>query len=184
MNGLIVYKGKYGATQQYAEWAGEDLGLDVYTTDSLYSARLEQADFVVIASAVYMGKMLVRDWFRKHEAVLRNKKLFLLVVCATPASEGQKRGEFVNASVPVPLLDRMDIFFVPGRLTIGRLSWRDRLILRMGRMMEKDPAKKKAMGQDLDAVKRERLAELVKAVGKYTPSAVAHAQPEQAVRIY
>lgn len=184
MNGLIVYKSKYGATQQYAGWAGEDLGLDVYTTENLYSGRLEQADFVVMGSSVYIGKMLISDWLRKNQGVLQNKKLILFVVCATPASEGQKRGEIIHASVPVSLLDRLDIFFLPGRLAIKQLSWRDRLLLRMGRMLEKDPQKKKAMGQDIDEVKRENLEELIKAVGKYTPGSAVHAQPEGAAHIY
>ena len=143
--GLIVYKGKYGATEQYARWTGEDLGLELFTPDRVDKEQLAQSDIVLVGSSVYVGKLLIGDWLRENRRLLQNKKLFLFVVCATPASEEQKRREIIKAGVPLPLLDQLDIFFLPGRLVTQKLSWKDRLILRLGIMMEKDPARKKAM---------------------------------------
>jgi len=171
MEGLIVYKSKYGATHQYACWAGQDLGLDIFTTNDLDHSQMNQSDFVVIGSSVYMGKLLIADWLRQNTVVLQNKKLFLFIVCGTPASQAQKQRDIVSRNIPPQLLDRMDIFFLPGRLIINKLSWKDRLFLKMGTWLEKDPAKKKAMQRDINEVKKENVVELIRAAGKFTSGA-------------
>jgi len=172
MKALIVYKGRYGATQQYTQWVAEDLGVPVYTPKSLHRDGLIGCDFVVMGSSVYMGQLLIRDWLKENTTILKNKKIFLYIVCATPASQAQKREEIVNVNVPVQLRNRMEIFFFPGRLVIGQLSWKDRLFLRLGSMLEKDPVKKKAMQQDIDGVKRENIAGLIKRTGEFSAGAV------------
>ena len=172
MEGLIIYKSKYGATQQYASWAGQDLRLDIYTCDDLDRSQLNKSNFVVIGSSVYMGKLIIADWLKKNAVVLQNKKLFLFIVCATPASETQKRRDIISRNIPLQLLDRLDIFFLPGRLAINKLSWSDRLFLRMGAWLEKDPAKKKAMQRDINEVKKENLLDLINTAGKFTSGPV------------
>ena len=32
MKGIIIYKGKYGATAQYAQWLGEELNFPVHVS--------------------------------------------------------------------------------------------------------------------------------------------------------
>ncbi len=71
--------------------------------------------------------------------------------------------------MPGLLLGLVDIFFLPGRVGIERLSWTDRLLVKVGAMMEKDPLKKKALRSDMDGVKRENIAALVNAIRTYTP---------------
>ena len=35
MKGLVIYKGKYGATEQYAMWIGQELQMPVVSSDRL-----------------------------------------------------------------------------------------------------------------------------------------------------
>src|SRR5450755_2164494 len=153
MKGIIVYKGKYGATRQYAEWIGEELQLPALTPDSLDLERLAISDFVVIGGSVYMGEWLTRRWLKQHENILKNKKLFLFVVCGTPSSEKQKQEHIAKYNVPAQILDRSPIFFLPGRLVMKQLSWKDRLMIKLGARMEKNPVKKKAILQGVDGVR-------------------------------
>jgi menaquinone-dependent protoporphyrinogen IX oxidase len=160
MKGIIVYKGKYGATRQYAEWVGEELKLPVLVLDNLKIEELLNSDFVVIGSSVYFGKMLLSDWLKKNAKNLQNKIIFLFVVCGTPSSEKEKQQHILEDNLPVSLLNSSRIFFLPGRLIRKELSWSDRLLVKIGASFEKDPVRKKAMLEDIDGVKKENLAEI------------------------
>lgn len=167
MKGIIIYKGKYGATRQYAAWIGESLQLPVLPIDSIQPEKLATYDFVVIGSSVYIGRLLIRDWLKQNINILQNKHLFLFVVCGTPSSEQQKQEGIITDNVPAALRDRFKIFFMPGRLEIKKLSWRDNLMLKIGAWLEKDPVKKKAMSQDMDGVKKENIVQLLKSIATY-----------------
>ena len=164
MKAAIIYKGKYGATRQYAEWLAEELQLPVFTSDNIDSQKIAAYDFFVIGSSVYVGKWLLRDWLKKHISIFKNKKLFLFVVCATSAYEKPKQEGIIINNFPINFLKEANIFFLPGRVIIKKLSWKYRWILRIGASLEKDPAKKKAMLTDFDNVKKQNIADLVKAV--------------------
>jgi len=174
MKGLIIYKSKYGATQQYAEWISRQLRLPIADPDIISSNDLTTYDFLVIGTSVYIGKMLLRNWIKKNRTALQGKKLFLFVVCATPASQGAKQRQILESNIPQGLFRQDQVFFLPGRLRIQQLSWRDRFLLKMGARLEKDPHKKEAMLRDIDAVKSEHLNALLQAARQFIPEAILH----------
>jgi menaquinone-dependent protoporphyrinogen IX oxidase len=167
MKGIIIYKGKYGATEQYVSWLAEQLQLPSIPADDFSSSRILMSDFVVIASSVYIGKWILRDWLKQHFGFLKNKKIFLLVVCGTPSSEKEKQEEIARNNFSGEVLSESEVFFLPGRLTISKLSWKDRLMLRIGSMLEKDPKSKKAMQRDIDGVRKELLTPVINRIIAY-----------------
>ena len=60
MKGVIVYKGKYGATRQYAEWLGAELKLAVQQAEDLTKEKLSLFDYIIMGSSVYVGKLLMK----------------------------------------------------------------------------------------------------------------------------
>lgn len=168
MKGIIVYKGKYGATRQYAEWLSAELKLPVQPAEDLTKEKLSSFDYIIMGSSVYVGKLLMKKWLTKNSAFLGDKKVFLFIVCATPDSEPAKQQDIIKRNVPAPLLGSQNIFFLPGRLVRQKLSRKDALILRLGSWVEKDPVKKKAMLSDIDGVKIENLSYIIESVRKFT----------------
>jgi len=164
MKGLIIYKSKYGATAQYAEWLGEELALPVHSIEKIDQQELQGAGYVIIGSSVYIGKLLVKKWLRKNLALLENKKIFVFVVGGSTASDSQQQKAVMKMNFPDSLLKKCEVFFLPGRLNTEKLSWMDRLKLRMGAMLEKDPVKKNVMRNGIDAVSRPMLNGLMNAV--------------------
>ena len=168
MKGLVIFKGKYGATRQYAQWLGKSLDVVVKSPEDVGVKELAGYDFLVIGSSVYIGKLLIKDWLRKNTQHLQDKILFFFVVCATPSAERDKQHQIVVENIPDVLLETSDVFFLPGRVNRKLLGWKDRLMLEIGMRLEKDPVRKKAMQQDVDAVRKENLQDLLKAIHSYT----------------
>ena len=162
LKGAVICKSRYGATRQYAEWLSDRLDLPVFDSDEDI-LQLKNYDYLVIGSSVYVGKMLIKKWLVNHKDEFGNKRLFFFVVCATPGTEKDKQRKIVTDNIPAGIVDDQHIFFLPGRLILRRLSWRDRLILRLGAALEKDPRKKAAMRHDMDGMDLQYLDPLIHA---------------------
>jgi menaquinone-dependent protoporphyrinogen IX oxidase len=163
MKGVVIYKGKYGSTEQYAKWLAEALYLPVNDIDKHYTEVPEEYDTLIIGTPVYFGKMLLKNWFSKNEKVLLGKTIKLFVVCGS-AGDHLAQDKILKQNLPADLARHFEIYFLPGRVDMSRLSWFDRLMIKIGAMAQKDRQKRYLMMRGYDAVKREHVNPLIKSV--------------------
>lgn len=150
MKGAIVYQGKYGATSEYAHLLSKALNLPVYTAGNT-DRELTAADYILIGSAVYIGKLSIQRWLFRNREWLNGKKLVFFIVCGTPGTDKEKTAKIVADNIP-PCLCNNPVYFLKGRLIIRNLSWTDRLLLKLGARFTKDQAEKRRMLTDFDGV--------------------------------
>lgn len=164
MKSIIVYKGKYGATKQYAEWLGADLDIPVLEASQADARTIKKFDCIIMGSSVYIGKILLRPWMKNFADALSNKKLFVFIVCATESTEKEKLEEIARDNVEGLFPQTPAVFFLHGRMIKSKLGWLDRFMLKMGASMQKDPRVKQQMLQDFDDVQQAHLQPLESAV--------------------
>jgi menaquinone-dependent protoporphyrinogen IX oxidase len=164
MNGIIIYKGKYGATRQYANWLSEEFKLPALQPGNWADKDIRDCGYIILGSSVYVGKLQLKKWLIKHAAELVNKRIFLFVVSGTPLNETGKLDNYARLSVPPKVLEKCSVYYLPGRLIYNNLSFTDKLLLRMGAMLAGSSKRKKMMLTDYDQVRKENLDGLVKAV--------------------
>jgi menaquinone-dependent protoporphyrinogen IX oxidase len=164
MKGLVIYKGKYGATKQYAMWIGQELQLPVASADRFHIDELPKYDFFILGSSVYIGKLEIKDWLKKNFNVLQNKKIFFFQVAGSPVEQIEKRQSYNKASLPPSILKKAQFYYLPGRMIMRNLSGWDRFMLKMGAKLTKDPVEKKAMLTDFDHVKKEKVIPIMEGV--------------------
>ena len=167
MKGLIIYKGKYGATKQYAMWIGKALQLPVASSDRFPLDELRHYDYFILGSSVYIGKLEITKWLRENFKLLKGKKLFLFQVAAASVDETTKREEFNKASLSPEILEKIEVYYLPGRMIMRNLSFWDRFMLKMGARMVKDPVERNTMLTDFDNVKEEKVIPLVESVRSF-----------------
>lgn len=163
MKGIVVYKGKYGATQQYAAWLGETLELPVVQAGAETTAQLADADFVILGSSIYIGKLQLKKWIRDNSDYLAARKIYLFLVTGTPLDEKEKLMGYIKANVPEDVRKRCKYYFFPGKLEFDKLSWGDKLLLRVGAWLSKG-SKNEIPLADYNRVDREQTESLVQAV--------------------
>ena len=164
MKGLVIYKGKYGATKQYAMWIGQELRLPVASADRFPVDELPNYDYFILGSSVYIGKLEIKDWLKKNFNALTNKKIFFFQVAASPPEQIEKRESYNKGSLPPDILKKIQFYYLPGRMIMRNLSAWDRFMLKMGAKLAKDPLEKKAMLTDFDHVKKEKILPLIDAI--------------------
>ena len=167
MKGLVIYKGKYGATKQYAMWIGQELRLPVASADRFPVDQLSKYDYFIIGSSVYIGKLEIKDWLKKNFDLLQNKKVFFFQVAASPTGQIEKRESYNKASLPTTILEKIQFYYLPGRMIVRNLSAWDRFMLKMGAKLTKDPLEKKAMLTDFDHVKKENILPVIDAINRF-----------------
>lgn len=163
MKGICIYKSKYGATAQYANWLGEALYLPALNIDD-QTIQPGDFDYIVIGTPVYFGKFLIKSWLEKNEEVLLDKKIYLFVVSSADGKDTNKQQEFLQQNIPAALLPNIEVSFVPGRVVLKNLSLFDRLMVILGSLLEKDPFKKTMMKRGFDAVKRQNINPIIKSI--------------------
>ena len=168
MKGLIIYKGRYGATKRYAMWIREELQLPVASADRFPVDELPKYDYFILGSSVYMGQLEIKKWLKKNFNILQDKKIFLFQVAGSPADQREKRESYNKASLSAGILNKIQFYYLPGRMIMKYLSGWDRFMLKMGARLVKNPAEKKAMLTDFDHVKKENLLPLIEAVKTFT----------------
>ena len=165
MNAFIIYKGKYGATHQYAKWLGATVHYPVFRTDKVDGRNLSTHECIVLGGSVYEGKWQSAKWLRENLSYIKDKKIFIFIVCGTPAENKDGQDEIARRNIPAEIRNRCNIYFLRGRMIRKNLSWKDRLIMRLGAAFTKDPKEKERMN-DFDEVKRESILPLINEIQK------------------
>nr|WP_295868276.1 flavodoxin domain-containing protein [uncultured Chitinophaga sp.] len=161
--GIIIYKGKYGATQQYAAWLAAALDIDAVTAGKETKAQLANAGYIILGTSIYIGKIQLRRWINNHREQLAGKRLFLFLVAGTPVSEKQKLEAYITANISADIRSVCQFFFLPGKLEFKKLSRIDRWLLSVGARLAKGRGEN-IVTADYNDVRQENLSGIIKAV--------------------
>ena len=170
MKGLLIFKGRYGATLQYAIWAGAALQIEAVKAGLAREEHFAGVDYVVIGTSVYIGQLQISEWLKEHAAWLEGKRLVYFIVAGTPSHEKEKLEGYFNAGVPEPLRRNAVHFFLPGSLCFRQLSLKDKILLYTGSKLAKLRGEKINM-QDYNDVRKEHLQPLLETVRAMAPGA-------------
>ncbi|WP_341835661.1 flavodoxin domain-containing protein [Chitinophaga pollutisoli] len=162
MKGLIVYKGKYGATMQYGIWLGAALHCPVAKSDFVRPEQITQADYLLIGTSVYIGQLQIKQWLQVNLPLLEGKRIIFFVIAGgIPDKPGEVRS-YYEKCVPASLRETATCFYLPGRLNYGLLSLKDKLLLRIGAWFAARKGQKIGLA-DYNHVQREHLAPVIEA---------------------
>ena len=170
LNGVVVYKSRYGTTEQYADWVRKALRIPLIDPERLDDRVLAVCDFVVIGTPVYRGKMLVGDWLRENQVRLRGKRLLFFIVC-THFADREKQMMMIRDNIPAGMLASCEAWFLPGKVIVADLSEADALYLNLADLSEKDRVERDAATRASDPVLQGNILPLVEAVQAFAGGA-------------
>jgi menaquinone-dependent protoporphyrinogen IX oxidase len=167
MNGVIIYSGQYGSTDQYSRWISEDTGLPVFRIDDP-GADPSTYDFVVLGSSVMYYRASIRGWVKANWPDLQARPLVLFTVSGAPA--GAQLDGWIAKSFPQEVLARMEHVPLRGRLNYDDVSWWLRLLLRMEAMTNRDPQARREAMHGFDYMDRSAIEPIVRLIQRYPTS--------------
>ena len=169
INGVVAYESRYGATEQYAQWMRQELRIPLIEPERLDDQVLHASDFLVVATPVYRGKMLVADWLRDNQIRLRETRLFLVIVC-THFSDKEKQMNIIRDNIPSGMLAFSQAWFLPGRVISSELNTADAQYLNLAMLSAQERAARDAATRAGDPVRKENILPVIPAVHSFASS--------------
>jgi len=161
MNGAIFFSGKYGSTEQYANWIGDATGLPVFDIKDP-NADPSKFDYLILGSSIIYFKLTIRKWAKANLPMLKGRSKILFSVSGAGPSD--KLNRWVSRSFPATLLSQMEHVALAGRLDHTKVSWWIKLSLWIGSLINPDPAASKDERYGFDNVKKESIEPIVKLI--------------------
>lgn len=169
---VVVYQSKYGATKKYAEWLGEELSCDLIETKKATVEQIEKYDVVILGGGIYATGIAGFSFLKKHYERLRNKKIIVFAVGASPYDEKAmtilKENNFKGEFSHIPC------FYCRGAWNEKKMSWKDRTLCNLLKkaVAKKDPstyepwetALMQAIGSEKDWTDKEYIKQIVEYV--------------------
>jgi menaquinone-dependent protoporphyrinogen IX oxidase len=137
MKGIILYKSKYGATKQYAEWIAERTGFPCVRTEDADIRTVSEYDTVILGGGVYASGIAGLSFLKKNIGQLKGKKILVFCCGASPYEQ-----EAFEAAVRHNMKDELagiPCFYCRGAWDMEKMTVMDRGLCRM---LQKAVAKK------------------------------------------
>ena len=77
MNGIILYKSKYGATKKYADWLSASTRFSCVETDKADIGMVSGYDVIILGGGIYASGIAGLSFFKKNIDKLKDKKLIV-----------------------------------------------------------------------------------------------------------
>jgi menaquinone-dependent protoporphyrinogen IX oxidase len=140
MNGIILYRSKYGATKRYAEWLSEETGFPVLDAKTAKIEHVMEYDVVIFGGGVYASGISGVSFIKKHFEVLRDKTLLIFCVGASPYDE-EALHVLANNNLKGELSD-LPLFYCRGVWDLQKMSLIDRTMCKLlfKAIAKKDPS--------------------------------------------
>ena len=161
MNGAIFFSGKYGSTEQYANWIGAATGLPVFDIKDTRSDP-SKYDFLILGSSILYFKLSNRKWVKENLDTLKgNSKILFSVSGAGPS---HKLNRWVANSLPKELLSKMEHVALRGKLDHSKVSWWIKLVLWIGSLFNPSPKASKDERYGFDYMEKSSIEPIVRLV--------------------
>ncbi len=169
---LIAYQSKYGSTKQYAQWIRESIHADLIDLEQDPKPKLADYDLIVFGGYLRTGKIAIAPFIQENWDILKARKIVLFTTSGTPPGHPKIQTVY-EKSLDKPIRKEIKYFPLPGRISMNDLTFADKRLMSIGKLVEQDETLKNNMGKDFDGVKRENLLPLIEYLKAGTPDRVS-----------
>ena len=147
---IVIYKSKYGATEQYAKWIAEELGCAAVPVDQFKKAELKDYDTIVYGGGVQAGGIKDLDKFLKwlkldlkiwdmyrngkldHEDLVKSgvhKRKIVVFACGINLDDEAARQQLREINFPKKYQQNIPCFYMPGEYHPEKLNRIEKFIM-------------------------------------------------------
>ena len=170
---VVVYTSKYGATEKYAGWIGEELDCPVFSLDSFKKADLDGYDNIIYGGGVQAGGIKGFGKFKKWIKPLVGKpgKKIVIFAVGLNLDNADGRMQLRDINFDKGVFRQLTCYFMGGAYKPSEVKGIDKAIMGMAHKMLADKglnmnAEERTlldrMEKGCDLISREQIEPLVK----------------------
>ena len=133
MKTLIVYTSQTGFTKRYAGWIAEKSQADIFNLKDVQKKKIsffEEYDAIIYAGWCMASKVVKLDWFLEKAANLKEKKLAVVAVGASP-NEAPEVDVAMNNLLTAEQKQYIKVFYCQGGINYDKMKLLSKLALKM-----------------------------------------------------
>lgn len=127
---VVIYKGKYGATKQYAEWIAEELACDIFDADHFIARNFENYDNIIYGGALQAGGIKGFELIKKNRLKLIEKKIVIFAV-GINVDNKDNRIQVRDINFNKMALAGMTLYYCMGAFDPEKVKGMDRTIINL-----------------------------------------------------
>lgn len=137
---VVIYKSKYGATQKYAQWIGEELCCPVFSIDDFSKARLADYDNIIYGGGVQAGGIKEFDRFKKwiKPLVGQPEKKIVVFAVGLNLDNADGRMQLRDINFDKGVFRQLTCYYMGGAFDPARIKGIDKALIGMVRKMLTD----------------------------------------------
>lgn len=170
-NIVIIYRSKSGHTKNYADWLAKELNCDLFKGNEVSTKDLIKYDTIIYGGGLYAGGINGAKQIIKHYDQLKDKKLIIFAVGATPNRE-ETTAELRKMNIPAELQDKISFFYLRGGFDYSKLTPFNKFLmtlmkLKLKRIKNPDADQKGMLASythPLDLTNRKNLEPMLKSI--------------------
>jgi len=122
----VIYKSKYGATKQYAEWIARALNADIFSASNVKISRLKDYDMIIFGGGMYAGNINGISQVARYPA-----KPLVIFTVGLGDPDGISFAGILQKSLPPAKFDTAKTFHLRGALDFDALNFLHRRVMNM-----------------------------------------------------
>ena len=129
VNGIILYKSKYGATKQYAQWLAEETGFSCEKTDDVDINEVSKYDIIILGGGIYASGIAGLSFLKKNIEKLKDKKVIVFCCGASPF-EQNAFNEIIKHNMKGKI-ENIPCFYCRGKFDMSTMTLKDKTLFKI-----------------------------------------------------
>ncbi len=137
-NIIVIYKSKYGSTEQYAKWISDKLCCDMLSIEKVTNNILISNDIIIFGGGLYAGGIAGISIITNNWELVKDKDIILFTVgLSDPYIEENKDNlkKIIDKALSEKQRERIKIFHLRGSMDYKKLSFAHKSMMKMLKTM-------------------------------------------------
>ena len=127
---VVIYKSKYGATEQYARWIADELNCDRVRAEDFKARDFDKYDNIIYGGGLQAGGIKGFELIRKNRRILAQKKVVVFVV-GLSVDDKDNRMEVRDINLDKPELRGLTLYYCKGAFNPEAVKGLDKGIIKV-----------------------------------------------------
>lgn len=127
---VVIYKSKYGATEQYAKWIAEELSCDLVRAEDFKKKDFDKYDNIIYGGGLQDGGIKGFDLIKKSKLWIEGKKLVVFAV-GINVDNPEARMQVRDLNLEKDWQRGMTVYYCMGAYDPAKISGVDKLVIKI-----------------------------------------------------
>lgn len=127
----VIYKSKYGSTEQYAKWVSEELKADLFEHSDIKNENLDKYKTIIFGGGLYASGIIGFEIIKKNFGRIKDKNIIVFTVGLGDPKNEDQFVPIIDQNFTDEMKDNISVFHLRGSMDYSKLNFLHRSMMNM-----------------------------------------------------